>query len=74
MQVGKCFSQETRVEAKEKEGLAPWIIAVICAFAVVLFVFVAWLLYAFTHPNSRSGLCLIQVCKNSPAEVSVGKV
>ncbi|KAK2564912.1 Plexin domain-containing protein 1 [Acropora cervicornis] len=64
-QVGKCFSQETHVEAKEKEGLAPWIIAVICAFAVVLFVFVAWLLYAFTHPNSRSGLCLIQLCKKA---------
>ncbi|XP_015778697.1 PREDICTED: uncharacterized protein LOC107356608 [Acropora digitifera] len=68
-QVGKCFSQETRVEAKEKEGLAPWIIAVICAFAVVLFVFFAWLLYAFTHPNSRSGLCLIQLCKKKAENV-----
>lgn len=68
-QVGKCFSQETHVEAKEKEGLAPWIIAVICAFAVVPFVFVAWLLYAFTHPSSRSGLCLIQLCKKKAENV-----
>ena len=47
-------------------GLAPWIIAVICVCAVLLFGTVAWLVYAFTHPNSKAGLWLIQVCKYYP--------
>ena len=46
-------------EREREEGLAPWIIGVICTCAVALFADVAWLAYAFTHSNSRSGLCFI---------------
>ncbi|XP_068742952.1 plexin domain-containing protein 1-like isoform X4 [Montipora capricornis] len=59
-QVERCFSQESQIVSEGKQDLEPWMIAVICAGAVLLFACIAWLVYAFTHPNSRSGLCLIQ--------------
>lgn len=68
-----CIIQ-TKEQVQEQESatdLAPWLIAVICACAVALIILGAWLVYAFTHPNSRSGLCLIQqgpgrCCKKAP--------
>ncbi|KAL9966303.1 hypothetical protein ACROYT_G024357 [Oculina patagonica] len=68
---GKCFIQNKQREEEPTPGLAPWLIAVICVCAVVAFGSIAWLVYAFTHPTSRSGLCLIQhgpgnCCKEAP--------
>ncbi|KAJ7372192.1 Plexin domain-containing protein 1 [Desmophyllum pertusum] len=59
-QLEKCVIQSKQQEEEPTLGLAPWLIAVICVCAVVVFGLVAWLVYAFTHPTSRSGLCLIQ--------------
>ncbi|XP_068742959.1 plexin domain-containing protein 1-like isoform X5 [Montipora capricornis] len=60
-QVERCFSHGSQIVSEGKQDMEPWMIAVICAGAALLFACIAWLVYAFTHPNSRSGLCLIQV-------------
>nr|XP_058950833.1 plexin domain-containing protein 1-like isoform X1 [Pocillopora verrucosa] len=52
--------QEQEREQESTSGLAPWLIAVFSACAIALVILGAWLVYALTHPNSRSGLCLIQ--------------
>ena len=65
LQVDKCGSSndQLQITAKDSSGpLTPWIIAVICLGAIALLIFGAWLIYAFTHPNSTSGLWLCQVC------------
>jgi len=54
----KCFIQDKQQEDEPTPGLAPWLIAVICVCAVVVFGALAWLVYAFAHPNSKSGVCL----------------
>ena len=59
IQVGMCALKETQTE-REREGLVPWIIGVICTCTILLFAGVEWLAYASAHSNSRSGLCLIQ--------------
>ena len=47
-----CCQRNSDSEREKEEGLAPWIIGVIYACAVLLFAGVAWLAYAFTHhPN-----------------------
>ena len=55
-----CAVKETQTQREREEGLAPWIIGVICTCAILLFARVGWLAYASAHSNSRSGLCLIQ--------------
>lgn len=58
VQSEKCVIQDKQQEDESSPGLAPWFIAVICLCAVVVFGALAWLVYAFAHPTSRSGLCL----------------
>lgn len=62
-EVDKCGSSndQLQITAKDSSGpLTPWIIAVICLGAIALLISGAWLIYAFTHPNSTSGLWLRQ--------------